>query len=199
MGAFPDKLQAGSMWRVLLIVLPGDQRSRGARGGRPQRVAGAAMMAALLAMIRGGIVLALFALAGCASTPQATPGRDAEAKRFLPVAGEATIYLYRPDFATFDQNNPAIHVDDRLIGALLPGTFFRFPASPGTRVIRSHGQDAGDLKIEARSGELHFVSLTVIGGQSRYAPVSAEAGKREIVRCCALMENWKEGQRTLLR
>ena len=157
------------------------------------------MMAALPAMIRGGIVLAYFALAGCASTPQATPGRDAEAKRFLPVAGEATIYLYRPDFATFDQNNPAIHVDDRLIGVLLPGTFFRFTAGPGTRAIRSHGQDAGDLKIEARSGELQFVSLTVISGQSRYAPVSAETGKREIVRCCALMENWKEGQRTLLR
>ena len=164
-----------------------------------QRAASAAVMAALLARIRGGVVLAFFALAGCASTPQATPERDAEAKRFMPVAGEATIYLYRPDFPAFDQNNPAIYVDDRLIGALLPGTFFRFTAGPGTRVIRSHGQDAGDLKIEARSGELHFVSLTVMSGQSRYAPVSAEAGKREIVRCCALMENWVPDQRRLLR
>jgi len=103
-------------------------------------------------------VLAIFALAGCASTPQATPERDAEAKRFMPIAGEATIYLYRPDFPTYDQNDPAIYVDDRLIGAMLAGTFFRFPASPGTRVIRSHGQDAGDLKIEARSGELHFAT-----------------------------------------
>jgi len=193
-----ENLQGGSVWRVLLIVLSGDQRSGWARGGRTQLVAGAAM-AALLVMIRGGVVLAIFALAGCASTPQATPERDAEAKRFMPVAGEATIYLYRPDFPTYDQNDPAIYVDDRLIGAMLPGTFFRFPAGPGTRVIRSHGQDAGDLKIEARSGELHFVSLTVISGQSRYAPVSAEAGKREIVRCCALMENWAPDQRRLLR
>jgi len=193
-----ENLQGGSVWRVLLIVLSGDQRSGWARGGRTQLVAGAAM-AALLVMIRGGVVLAIFALAGCASTPQATPERDAEAKRFMPVAGEATIYLYRPDFPTYDQNDPAIYVDDRLIGAMLPGTFFRFPAGPGTHVIRSHGQDAGDLKIEARSGELHFVSLTVISGQSRYAPVSAEAGKREIVRCCALMENWAPDQRRLLR
>jgi len=184
---------------MLPIVLPGDRRIGWARGGRMQRAAGAAVMAALLARIRGGVVLAFFALAGCASTPQATPERDAEAKRFMPVAGEATIYLYRPDFPTFDQNNPAIYVDDRLIGALLPGTFFRFAAGPGTRVIRSYGQDAGDLKIEARSGELHFVSLTVMSGQSRYAPVSAEAGKREIVRCCALMENWVPDQRRLLR
>ena len=184
---------------MLPIVFPGDQRNGWARGGRMQRAASAAVMAALLARIRGGVVLAFFALAGCASTPQATPERDAEAKRFMPVAGEATIYLYRPDFPAFDQNNPAIYVDDRLIGALLPGTFFRFTAGPGTRVIRSHGQDAGDLKIEARSGELHFVSLAVMSGQSRYAPVSAEAGKREIVRCCALMENWVPDQRRLLR
>jgi len=138
-------------------------------------------------------------LAGCASTPQATPERDAEAKRFLTVSGEATIYLYRPDFPTFDQSDPSVYVDGRLIGTVLPGSFFRFAAPPGTRVIQSHAQDTNSLAIEARSGELHFVALNVIAGQSRYATVSAETGKRDIVRCCALMENWAPGQRPLLR
>jgi len=141
----------------------------------------------------------VLALGGCASTSQATPERDAEAKRFVPVSGAATIYLYRPDFPTFDQNDPAVYADGRLIGTVLPGSFFRFAAEPGTRVIHSDSQDAGSLKIEARSGELHFMSLTVIAGQSRYATVSADTGKRDIVRCCALMENWAPGQRPLLR
>lgn len=164
-----------------------------------KNAAGEAVMGALRALVRGAAVLAFAALTGCASTPQATPERDAEAKRFLTVSGEATIYLYRPDFPAFDQNDPSIYADDRLIGTVLPGSFFRFAADPGARVIHSDAQDAGSLKIEARSGELHFVSLTVVAGQSRYATVSAETGKRDIIRCCALMENWAPGQRLLLR
>jgi hypothetical protein len=150
-------------------------------------------------LVRGALVaLAVAVLAGCASTPQATPERDAEAKRFMPVSGEGTLYVYRPDFAGLHQNDPAIYVDGRLIGTLLPGTFFRITARPGTRLINGYAHDDGSIKVDARAGELHFVSVHVIADQSRYERPSPEAARRDIVRCCALLENWAPGQRPLL-
>jgi hypothetical protein len=49
------------------------------------------------------------------------------------------------------------------------------------------------------SGELYFVSLRVADGISRFERVPPETGKRDILRCCAMMENWAPGQRPLLR
>ena len=37
------------------------------------------------------------------------------------------------------------------------------------------------------------------GGNSRITLVKPETGKRDILRCCALMENWAPDQRPLLR
>jgi hypothetical protein len=43
------------------------------------------------------------------------------------------------------------------------------------------------------------VSLQAAGGISRFMLVKPEAGKRDILRCCSLMENWAPGQRPFLR
>lgn len=142
-------------------------------------------------------VLAVAALAGCASTPQATPERDAEARRFNANPGAATIYVYRPDFPNMDENDPVLYVGDRLIGAVLAGTFFRFDVRAGTHILRSYTHDIGSLKIDTHSGELHYVSLSVAAGHSRLALAGPAAAKREILLCCALMENWAKGQRPL--
>ena len=148
---------------------------------------------------RLALAVSLLALAGCASTPQATPERDAEAKRFISYPETAGIYIYRPDFLTADMDDSDLHVDDRLIGATLPGSFFRVDVQPGTHVVRSSASGASEIRIVSRPGELYFVSLGVSGGNSRLAPVSAETAQRAIRRCCALMENWAPGQRPLLR
>jgi hypothetical protein len=144
------------------------------------------------AFARGaGILLmaATLALTGCASTPQATPERDAEAKRFTADPKTATIYVYRPDFAASDQEDSVIYLSSRQIGSTLPQTFFRLDVEPGMHLLRGIGSDRGQLTIETRAGELYFVKLNVINGQSRFAPVSPESGQREIRACCALMEN----------
>lgn len=154
--------------------------------------------ARLLLLILASLMAAV--PAGCASVPQATPVRDAEAKRYLTHPNAATLYIFRNDFpAGTASEDTVLHVDGRIIGASLPGTYFRVDVRPGDRLLHGYGYDQGRLKVSTRSGEITFVSLNVMGGTSRFAVVSPEAGKREIARCCALMENWTPGQRPLLR
>jgi hypothetical protein len=140
-------------------------------------------------------------LAGCASVPQATFERDAEAKQFNARPDAATIYVYRDDFAAMDQatDETVLYVDSRLIGATLPTTFFRFDGRAGEHLLHGHAYDQGSLKIDTRLGEIYFVSLQSTGGTSRFTLVKPETGKRDILRCCALLENWAPGKQPLLR
>ncbi|MGH8640771.1 MAG: DUF2846 domain-containing protein [Burkholderiales bacterium] len=141
----------------------------------------------------------LVALGGCASTPQATPARDAEAKRFISQPGFAGIYVFRPDFLTAELDDSTLQVDNRLIGATLPGTFFRIDVQPGPHIVSSSATGSTELKVDTRPDELYFVQLNVTSGSSRLALVDPETAKRAILKCCALMENWAPGQRPLLR
>ena len=148
-----------------------------------------------------GLFVALL-LAGCASTPQATPERDAEAKQFTARPDAATIYVYRGEFgpaAEVMENNTVLYVDGRLIGATLPLTFFRFDVRAGEHLLHGFGYDQGTLKMDTHSGEIYFVSLQATGGNSRFTPVKPDTGKRDILRCCALLENWAPKQRPFLR
>jgi hypothetical protein len=159
-------------------------------------------MSAFHDRLRAGLPLLailLLTLGACASTPQASRERDAEAKRFMSQPGFSTIYVFRPDFLTASMDDSTLHVDDRLIGATLPGTFFRVDVQPGTHVVSSSAAGSTGLKVETRPGELYFVQLNVMSGSSRLALVDPEAGRRAILKCCALMENWAPGQRPLLR
>jgi hypothetical protein len=139
------------------------------------------------------------ALAGCASTPQASRQRDAEAKQFLSQPGFSTIYVFRPDFPTGVMEDTVLHVDDRLIGQTLPGSFFRVDVQPGTHVVTASAAGATAIKVETRPSELYFVQLNVASGNSRLVLVDPETAKHAILKCCALMENWAPGQRPLLR
>lgn len=145
--------------------------------------------------------IVLLAIAGCASTPQAPLERDAEAKQFAAHPGTAALYVYRPESWNNweSENDPVLFVDDRLIGATRPLTYFRVDVRPGTHVLHGIGHDQGSLSLDARPGELYFVSLHAVVGQSYFERVGAEDGKRAIRACCDLMENWAPGQRPLLR
>lgn len=140
----------------------------------------------------------LVLIGGCASTPQASPERDAEARRFISHPGTAAIYVYRPDFPS-NPDDSVLYLDGRLIGATLPGSYFRIDAQPGRRVLHGLAYDIGHLAIEVRPGEIYFVSLTVLGGRSHFDLKPAAVGRRELLDCCVLFENWAPGQRPLIR
>jgi hypothetical protein len=143
-------------------------------------------------------ILLLFAVwvAGCASTPQASLERDAEAKRFGTSPGVSTVYVYRPGPA---QDETVLWVDGRLIGSTLPRAYFRIYLDPGRHVFTGMAADNGRLELETRPGEIYFVAQHLYTGQSLFQPVSQEIGRKVVANCCSLLENWTRGQRPLLR
>ena len=147
------------------------------------------------------VLAAAVALGGCASVREAAPERDADAKRFESRPNTSALYVYRNDRADLmdTQNDVPVYVNDRIVGQALPGAYFRVDVRPGSHVLHGYGPDQGKFKISTRPGEVYFVSLNVVGGNSVYQQVAPEAAKREISRCCVLMENWQPGQRPLLR
>jgi len=143
-------------------------------------------------------VLVVIALGGCASTPQASRERDADAKSFETHPAAATVYVYRSPFNTETEDN-VLYIDGRLIGSTVPGTYFRVNVTPGKHTLHGAGIDLGNLTLEMRPGSLYFVDLAVIAGHSHYQVVPPEHGRRAIASCCVLLENWAPGQRPLLR
>ena len=151
------------------------------------------------ARLAAALTLAL-TLAGCASTPQSLPVEDSLSKQFITHPDSATLYVYRPDRSPgTDIEDTVLYVGDRLIGATLPGTFFRIDLLPGVYLLHGVAHDNGSLKVDVRRGEATFVALTSTSGASRFARVDPATARRELTACCALMDNWKPGQRPLLR
>ncbi|HZM47873.1 MAG TPA: DUF2846 domain-containing protein [Burkholderiales bacterium] len=132
--------------------------------------------------------------------PEASEARNADAKQFHTHPNSAAIYVYRPELGHRpDLNDSVLWMDGRLIGATLPSTFVRVDARPGKRVLHGEGRDSGRIALDTKAGELYFVSLNVLDGISHFERVPPDTGKRDILRCCGMMENWAPGQRPLLR
>lgn len=150
-----------------------------------------------LAML-SALILPFALFSGCASTPQATRERDAEAKEFVTHPATAAIYIHRNPLDEPGADT-VLYIDHRLIGSTLPGGFFRVDVNPGKRLLHGIAHDQGVLEIEVRSGEIYFVALTVLDGTSRFVASPASIGRAELLDCCVLLENWAPGQRPLLR
>ena len=136
--------------------------------------------------------------AGCASTPEASPERDAQAKQFETHPGSGTIYVYRNKTERLEDES-VLFIDARLVGQTLPGTYFRIETVPGRHVLHGIGIDAGRIEVNTRPGEIYFVELHVIEGVSHYRLIDKVAGRQRIMQCCTMLEAWAPGQRPLLR
>ena len=142
------------------------------------------------------IIALVICAAGCASTPQANLERDQAAKEFPSHPATAALYVFRPDGGGDDT---VLWIDNRLIGATLPRAYFVVHIEPGRHVLNGLAADNGRMVIETRPGEVVFVALRVVSGQSLFERVSPELGRNTLLNCCALLENWAPGQRPLLR
>jgi hypothetical protein len=142
--------------------------------------------------------LLVLALSGCASTPQASRERDAQAKTFETYPNAATVYIYRSPLNTAGGNN-VLYIDNRVIGETLPGTYFRVNLLPGKHTLHGTGHDQGQLTLDVRPEKLYFVQLESVSGNSLFRPVPEAQGRKTVSTCCALLETWAPGQRPLLR
>jgi hypothetical protein len=148
--------------------------------------------------ITSTLTLLLALLGGCASTPEASPDTDADAKRFESAPNAAIIYLYRP-LAPGGNAASTLWVDGRLIGETLSTTFFRVAVRPGRNRISASGSDAGRLEIDTQAAGIYFVETQVLGdaqGASTtfFRSVAPATGKAAILRCCNMLETWRPGQ-----
>lgn len=137
-------------------------------------------------------------LAACASTPEASPETDREAKQFGTHPGSSALYVYRTDLPS-PGDDSVLWINGRLIGATLPRTFFQVHLNPGTQRLTGYGVDNGVLELNTRPGEAYFVRLQILAGHSRFEAVDPDRARGELPACCALLENWRPGQRPLLR
>jgi len=142
------------------------------------------------------ISLAALVLAACASTPEADPTRDAEAKRFEAVTRDAVIYVYRPDGGT-GAAQTTLWADGRLVGVSLPRTFFRVIVLPGKTLLDTSGPDNGRIEITTRGNDVTYVEMQTFDDQSpttRFRIVAAEEAQAAILKCCTMLEVWRPGQ-----
>ena len=142
--------------------------------------------------------LLVFLVAGCASTPQAPLDRDAEAKQFNTHPDSGTIYVYRSEHDRLE-DDVALYMDGRIIGQILPGTYYRIDTVPGRHVLHGVAADAGKIAVDTRPGALYFAELHVIESQSHFRLVPDPVGRQRIAKCCVLYETWRPGQRPVFR
>lgn len=140
--------------------------------------------------------------AACASTPEATPERDADAKRFEPVTRDAVIYVYRPDVWVTSAVT-TLYANGSVVGSSLPGTYFRIIVLPGRTVLESFPAHGEGIEVETRGNDVTFVELRNYGPEDGvpsmvFRRVPPEIAKAAILRCCALLETWRPGQPRLL-
>jgi hypothetical protein len=147
------------------------------------------------------LFIAIAAVMAACTSPQAAPERDADAKQFSTHPNAAALYVFRSNFNRQVQmdDDSVLYLDDRLIGNTLPGAYFRIDAVPGRHILHGIGADAGRLSMDVRAGELYFVRLDVVNGQSHFRIEPEQVGRAQVKACCALLENWTPGQRPLLR
>ena len=142
------------------------------------------------------LMLTLALLGGCSTTPEATPEKDADARRFDPALRGATIYLYRGDLRG---GVATIWIDDRLVGLTSPRTYFRVPVRPGRHRISVSGDDMGRIDVDTKEEGVYFVEMQVFGESEAshttiFRSVQADTAKAVIARCCTLLETWRPGQ-----
>lgn len=142
------------------------------------------------------VPIAVLVLSACASTPEADPARDAQAKRFEPVTRDAVVYVYRPDRGT-GAAETTLWANGRLIGVSLPQTFFRLIVLPGKALLHTSGPDSGRIEFHTLGNDVTYVEMQTFDDQSpqsRFRVVPADQAQSAIRDCCTMLEVWRPGQ-----
>ena len=110
-------------------------------------------------------------LSACASAPMASGDRDNEAKKFVPVAGTASLYVARRS-EMFGMLIPfKVAVDGKDGGTLAQGAYQMFSVKPGQhRVEISTGLNSTVLNVEVSAGTNSFYSTGAKAGTAIIEP-----------------------------
>ena len=113
------------------------------------------------------VVLAIAALAGCASVPPA----PAVAPAVQAAPGKAVIYVVRTRPDTSYLTAP-LTLDGQPIGATFAGTHMRLEVAPGQHRIAGYGHDMGAINLNVAADRVYFVQHSVAGSWRATSPSS---------------------------
>jgi hypothetical protein len=130
------------------------------------------------------VALSILMLAGCVTPLPPTP-QDLQAKKFETVPGKSVIYVVRPD-PDFSDAPAAISLDDVATITTYPGTYYRWEAEPGQRLIQGFAGHMGRISFPTEAGRLYFVEQRVSGllrfAESRFALIPEPHGRAAVSR-----------------
>jgi len=111
---------------------------------------------------------------------------DLRAKNLKPSRGRALVYIVRPGFIgkPFARD---IFVDGKKVGSNCGGQYIYFISKPGTRTLKTKGDNTAELKIKFKSGKIYFIEQTVSPGLMKgimgFKQLSQSEGKKKLNEC----------------
>jgi len=127
-------------------------------------------------------------LTGCATVPMAPTADDQLRKQFsAPAEDKAGLYIYRN--STFGGAlTKVIYIDDQVVGASAPMTYFYRVISPGQHTLSTQSEFSNnDLIITANPGFNYYVrqymKMGVFVGGANLELVSEEEGRKGVSEC----------------
>lgn len=109
-------------------------------------------------------VLAIVAVAGCATVSLLPEELDAKAKGFAPPPQKANLYVTR-QVALGGAYLFQIFLDGKLAGSIASGTYLLFEVEPGNRQVAVVGQESQHaVTVAVAAGENHFLDVSPLIG-----------------------------------
>lgn len=129
------------------------------------------------------VLVAILALAGCASVPMGDPKRDAELKTFSVAQDKAGIYVYRNE-SMGGAVKMDVSIDGQLIGQTAAKTYFYKDVTPGKHTVTSIAENTDTLEVDVKPGTLAYiwqeVKMGLLYARTKLHLVSEVEGKKGV-------------------
>ena len=133
------------------------------------------------------LVLSVY-LTGCATVPMASTEDDQLRKQFsVPSEGRAGVYIYRnSNFGS--ALTKTIYIDEQLVGATAPMTYFYREVSPGQHTLSTQSEFGNNNLIIITNPGLNYyvrqyIKMGVFVGGANLELVPEEDGKKGVSEC----------------
>lgn len=130
------------------------------------------------------VVIAAFALGGCASVPMGSPKEDAALKQFTAPKGMAGIYVYRNE--TFGAAiKMDVDLDGKPIGKTAAHTYLYKVVKPGRHSVTSEAENKDTVEVNAKAGTLSYVwqevKMGILYARTKLHVVDAADGQKGVL------------------
>ena len=131
-------------------------------------------------------LVAVFALANCASVPMASNESDVAAKKFEVPANKSRIYVYRNE-ALGSALKFTLAMDGKVAGQTAADVYYFWDVEPGKHEVACLGDSNANISVNTKAGTSTFVWQEVkMGfwvGQCALHEVNPEEGKAAVRSC----------------